>query len=115
MRVLLAVLLLLISGVTCREITRPAYFVGDASYAVVIDSGGLPTQFYRIGEPFKIALPGESLCVHFQADGNWQKLVLWNDMWPRLELQWIPHDVVRHVTLYFSAGWRMTETGATTC
>jgi hypothetical protein len=64
----------------------------------------------------RVANPGDSVCVHFAADGNWQKVVLWNDVWPRLEIQWIPHEVVRNVTLHFlGPSVRQTSTRQEPC
>lgn len=100
----------------CESITRPAYFVGDASYAVVLDSTALATQFYRVGDAIAVALPGDSICVHFHADGNWQKVILWNTTWPHLEIQWVPHDVVRHISLVFAGpAFRGTSTSPQPC
>lgn len=99
---LAAVVLVIAVLFACRSpLTVPAYFVGPASYAVIVSPDGLPTSFYRVGDVPAVAMPGDSICVHFHADGNWQKIVLSNATWSRLEIQWVPHDVVRHVNLYF--------------
>jgi len=98
-------------------ITRPAYFVGEASYAIILDSAALDTWFIRIGDSIgRVAHPGDSICVHFAADGNWQNIILTNAVWPKLQLQWIPHDVAHHVSLTFrGANWRETSMAARPC
>ncbi len=115
MRVL-AVALLLLTSVTCKTTTAPAYLVGPASFTVVLDSTAPVTGFFRIGDSVRVAYPGDSICVHFRADGNWQYLVLWNATWPRLEVQWAPVEAVRNVTQrFYGPSWRETSTSAALC
>jgi hypothetical protein len=108
----LALLLLLVA---CQATTAPAYFVGDASFAVVVMPGSDTVGFYRVGEAVHVSLPGDSVCVHFHADGNMQTIVLWSQTWPRIDVHWIPHAVARHTTLRFAGAFRETSWGPVPC
>lgn len=111
MRVLAALLVLL----ACRIPNEiPVYLAGEASYSIT--NHGYDTVHYIGPGGSGFVAKYDSVCVHFHADGSWQRLVLSTSDWPRLELQWIPHELVRDVHLEFAGGgWRYTSTSPLPC
>lgn len=114
MRALLVALLLLTS-LTCRSpLSIPAYLVGDAALAIVV-ADSTPAIGYAFGAVSDTLAAGDSVCLHFVADGNWRTVLLWNEIWPFLDIQWVPHEVARTLVLHFSGSARSTSVSPALC